>query len=68
MLWQTDRTLHLCGLLKRMFILLACEVVKYGVLDSCREFSSSLSRSILHFHLLKGTLDVKQTTTNWAVL
>ena len=31
-----------------------------------REFSSSLST--LHLHFLKGTLGVKRSTTNWAVL
>ena len=31
-----------------------------------REFSSSLST--LHLHLLKGTIGVKRSTTNWAVL
>ena len=31
-----------------------------------REFSSPLST--LHLHCLKGTLGVKQSTTNWAVL
>ena len=44
-------------------------VVKYGVLVSLqagREFSSPLST--LHLHFLKGTLGVKQFTTNWAVL
>ena len=37
-----------------------------GVLQAGREFSSSLST--LHLHLLKGTLGVKRSTTNWAVL
>ena len=35
-------------------------------LQAGREFSSSLST--LHLHFLKGTLDVKRSTTNWAVL
>jgi len=37
-----------------------------GFLQAGREFSSPLST--LHFHFLKGTLGVKQSTTNWAVL
>ena len=35
-------------------------------LQAGREFSSLLST--LHLHFLKGTLGVKQSTTNWAVL
>ena len=35
-------------------------------LQAGREFSSSLST--LHLHFLKGTLGVKQSTTNWAVI
>ena len=35
-------------------------------LQAGREFSSSLST--LHLHFLKGTLGVKRSTTNWAVL
>ena len=37
-----------------------------GFLQAGREFSSPLST--LHLHSLKGTLGVKQSTTNWAVL
>jgi len=37
-----------------------------GFLQAVREFSSSLST--LHLHFLKGTLGVKRSTTNWAVL
>jgi len=37
-----------------------------GFLQAGREFSSSLST--LHLHFLKGTLGVKRSTTNWAVL
>jgi len=37
-----------------------------GFLQAGREFSSPLST--LHLHILKGTLGVKQSTTNWAVL
>jgi hypothetical protein len=44
-LWQTDRTL-LCGSLRRMLFLLACMVVKYGVLDFCRQAGSSLARCL----------------------
>ena len=29
---------------------------------------SSLARCLLHLHFLKGTLGVKRSTTNWAVL
>ena len=69
-LWQTGCTL-LCGSLRRMLFLLACMVVKYGVLvvvfwQAGRESSSSLST--LHLHFLKGTLGMKRSTTNWAVL
>ena len=35
-------------------------------LQAGREFSSPLST--LHLHFLKGTLGVKQSTNNWAVL
>ena len=67
-LWQTGHTL-LCGLLRHMLFLLACMVVKYGVLISCRQAGSSLARCFtLLLHFLKGTLGVKQSTTNWAVL
>ena len=38
----------------------------YVFLQAGREFSSPLST--LHLHFLKGTLGVKQSTTNWAVL
>ena len=38
----------------------------YWFLQAGREFSSLLST--LHLHFLKGTLGVKQSTTNWAVL
>ena len=37
-----------------------------GLSQAGREFSSPLST--LHLHFLKGTLGVKQPTTNWAVL
>ena len=37
-----------------------------GFFQAGREFSSSLST--LHLHYLKGTLGVKQSTTDWAVL
>jgi len=37
-----------------------------GFLQAGRKFSSPLST--LHLHFLKGTLGVKQSTTNWAVL
>jgi hypothetical protein len=37
-----------------------------GFLQAGREFSSLLS--MLHLHFLEGTLGVKQSTTNWAVL
>jgi len=46
-LWQTGHTL-LCGSLRHMLFLLACMVVKYGVLDSCRQAESSLAHC-LHF-------------------
>jgi len=36
----------LCGSLRRMLFLLACMVVKYGVLDSCRQAVSSLARCL----------------------
>ena len=32
--------------MKRMLFLLACMVVKYGVLDSCRQAGSSLARCL----------------------
>ena len=41
-LWQTGHILF-CGSLRRMLFLLACMVVKYGVLDSCRQAESSLA-------------------------
>ena len=44
-LWQTGHTL-LCGSLRRMLFLLACMVVKYGVLVSCRQAGSSLARCL----------------------
>ena len=44
-LWQTSHTL-LCGSLRRMLFLLACMVVKYGVLVSCRPAGSSLARCL----------------------
>ena len=37
-----------------------------GFLQAGSEFSGPLST--LHLHFLKGTLGVKQSTTNWAVL
>jgi hypothetical protein len=66
-LWQTGHTI-LCGSLRRILFLLACssQVWGTGFLQAGREFSSSLST--LHLHFLKGTLGVKQSTTNWAVL
>ena len=44
-LWQTGHTL-LCSSLKRMLLLLACIVVKYGVLFFCRQAGSSLARCL----------------------
>jgi len=44
-LWQTRHKL-LCGSLRRMLFLLACMVVKYGVLDSCRQAESSLAHCL----------------------
>jgi hypothetical protein len=44
-LWQTGHTL-LCGSLRRMLFLLECMVVKYGVLNSCRQAGSSLARCL----------------------
>jgi hypothetical protein len=35
-----------CGSLRRMLFLLAYMVVKYGVLDSCRQAGSSLARCL----------------------
>eukprot|EP00983_Pelagomonas_calceolata_P133803 1161999-Pelagomonas_calceolata.AAC.4 len=37
-----------------------------GFMQASKEFSSALQT--LHKNFLKGTLGVKQTTTNWAVL
>jgi hypothetical protein len=37
-----------------------------GFMQAGKDFSSSLST--LHMRFLKGTLDVKRTTTNWAIL
>jgi len=37
-----------------------------GFMQAGKEFSSSLSA--LHMRFLKGTLGVKRTTTNWAIL
>ena len=65
-LWQTDRTL-LCGSLIRMLFLLACVVAKHGVLFFCRQARSPLA-VFASFAFSKGTLGVKQSTTNWAVL
>ena len=47
-LWQTGRTL-LCGSPKRMLFLLACMVVKHGVLVSCRQAGSSTLTRCLRF-------------------
>ena len=59
----------LCGSLRCMLFLLACMVVKYGVLDFCRQAGNSLARCLRFvLHFLKSTLGVKQSTTNWAVL
>ena len=44
-LWQTGHTL-LCGSLRRMLFLLACMVVKYGVLVFCRQAGNSLARCL----------------------
>ena len=44
-LWQTDRTI-LCGLLRRMLFLVACMVVRYGILVFCRQAGSSLARCL----------------------
>jgi len=41
-----DRHTLLCGSLRRMLFLLACMVVKYGVLVSCRQAGSSLARCL----------------------
>ena len=55
------------GSLRRMLFLLACsQVWGTAFLQAGREFSSPLST--LHLYFLKGTLGVKQSTTNWAVL
>ena len=46
-------------------------VVKYGVLNSCRQSESPCSTSSLStlwLHFLKDTLSVKWSPTNWAVL
>ena len=61
---------HDASEIERMLFLLACMVVKYGVLVSCRQAGNSRSSplSTLHLHFLKGKLGVKQSTTNWAVL
>jgi len=49
-----------------MLFLLACsQVWGTAFLQAGREFSSPLST--LHLYFLKGTLGVKQSTTNWAV-
>ena len=64
-LWQTGRTL-LCGSLSRISAgMYGSQVWGTGFLQEGREFSSSLST--LHLHLLKGTIGVKRSTTNWAV-
>ena len=42
---QTGHT-RLCGSLRRMLFLLACMIVMYGVLDSCRQAESSLARCL----------------------
>ena len=70
MLWQTDCT-SLCGSSGFMLFLLAFMVVKYGVLNSCRQSESPCSTSSLStlwLHFLKDTLSVKWSPTNWAVL
>jgi len=65
-LWQTGHTL-LCGSLSRISAgMYGSQVWGTGFLQAGREFSSPLST--LHLHFLKGTLGVKQSTTNWAVL
>ena len=67
-LWQTGHTL-LCGSLRRDVIpagMYGSQVWGTGFLQAGREVLSSLSTLDLHF--LKGTLGVKRSTTNWAVL
>ena len=49
-----------------LFLMYGSQVWGTGFLQAGREFSSPLST--LHLHFLKGTLGVKQSTTNWAVL
>ena len=69
--WRVEQRFlccSVCGSLRRMLFLLACIVVKYGVLVFCRLAGSSQARCLLHLHFLKGTLGVKRSTTNWAVL
>ena len=65
-LWQIGHTL-LCGSLRRIPAgMYGSQVWGTGFLQAGREFSSPLSTLNLHF--LKGMLNVKQSTTNWAVL
>eukprot|EP00983_Pelagomonas_calceolata_P062358 1147274-Pelagomonas_calceolata.AAC.8 len=44
----------------------ASQVWGAGSVQASKEFSSALQT--LHLNFLKGTLAVKRTTTNWAVL
>jgi len=50
-----------------MLFLLACMVVKYGVLGFCRQAGNSQA-VYASLHFLKGMLGVKRSTTDWAVL
>ena len=66
-LWQTGHTsLWLAKTYGIPADMYGSQVWVTGCLQAGREFSSPLST--LHLHFLKGTLGVKQSTTNWAVL
>jgi len=66
-LWQTG---HTSLWLAKTYVIPAgmygSQVWGTGFLQAGREFSSPLST--LHLHSLKGTLGVKQSTTDWALL
>ena len=66
-LWQTG---HTSLWLAKTYVIPAgmygSKVWGTGFLQAGREFFSPLST--LHLHFLKGTLGVKKSTTNWAVL
>jgi len=73
MLWQTGHT-RLCGSLRHVIPagMYGSQVWGTGFLQAGREFSSPLFTLHLHFlgtlGVKEGTLGVKQSTTNWAVL